>query len=175
MLASALLPMTRQPPDRVQAEQHCQTALAASFLASGRTLDAWSRMLAVAALIGLWGSGQSASARGWLALSVALAALQAWWAWRVALDARIFARWARAWRQPDTRGVDGVTEDLRRFDRALADWLPGMAPDPASFTGASRSLAARLSGARRLLGRQLLAGIAQALCLAGAVAATWPN
>ncbi len=118
----------------------------AAFLQSGRVLDHASSVMLVATLLAL---------RPFDSLSLALFALatvgalaEKYFAWRVTLDAGLFAVLQR---HPD---------DAAAFDAALAHVL-GRQP------GDSRSMASRWQGARRLLWRQ---GMCLALQTAAAVA-----
>lgn len=125
------------PDERVEAA--AQAALCADLLALGRPLALWSAALA-ALVLGLALHGGAVSA---LALvSLAPAAVAAWFGLRVRLDAAIFQRWAARWAVP---GGEAPTATMAAFDRAL-----GRVP-------AGRPLAARCRGARRLLIAQALA------------------
>lgn len=157
--------MATDPGERLQLSAQAQ--LAATALASGRHIDAWSRMLAFASLLYLLWPGPPSAPRLLLALSLAAALLQAWWAWRVALDARIFAAWAAAWQRP---GEEPPGDAMQRFDRALGDWLPG-----AAARRTTRTLADRARGARALLTRQLLALGVQGICTVTAIVAGGPR
>lgn len=153
------------PGERLQLA--AQAHLAAAALAGGRHIDAWSRVLAFASLLSLLWPALPDVPRLLLALALAAGLLQAWWAWRVALDARIFATWAATWQLPDGASPE---DSLQRFDRALGNWLPG-----AAARQPPQTLAERIRGARALLARQLLALGAQSMCILGAVVAGGPR
>lgn len=153
------------PGERLQLA--AQAHLAAAALASGRQIDAWSRVLAFAGLLPLLWPALPDLPRLLLALALAAGLLQAWWAWRVTLDARIFADWAAAWQRPDGASPE---EALQRFDRALRAWLPG-----AASCETTRTFADRARGARGLLARQVLALGVQGICILGAVVAGGPR
>lgn len=150
------------PPDSGdRLHDAARAGLAAAMLSTGGVLDAWSRTLVLPAL--LWPAIERPAGIVLIAfaLSLCAAAAQSFWAWRTRLDAAIFADWASSWSRPS-----GLlpADDLRRFDRALADWSP-----PSAAAGTCRPLDARLHGARRLLARQTLCLAIQAAALLGTV------
>lgn len=150
------------PPDSGdRLHDAARAGVAAAMLSTGRVLDAWSRTLILPALLWLAIERPAGIVLAAFALSLCAAAGQALWAWRTRLDAAIFAGWANAWSRPS-----GLlpAEDLRNFDRALADWTRAR-----TDIDACRSLESRLYGARRLLARQALCLAIQAAALLGTV------
>ena len=116
------------------------------FLRAGRVLDGASSVL----LLGTLGRAllpATGLARATLAAALALAALEKYLAWRVALDAEFFA----LLHEQPALALD--------FDAALAAFLGRRATPPA------RSLASRWRGARRLVIYQGAALGAQALII----------
>ena len=151
-------PSSTNLESRLQAAANAE--LTAALLASGRHIDAWSRTLALAALITLAllppkvsatvtapPSALTHATQFLLALSFVAALAGAYWGWCITLDARLFASWADRWRRPPDAPP---SDDLCRFDQALADWRPGNI-SPAS----PRTLGERRRGAHRLLKRQV--------------------
>lgn len=123
-----------------------KAVLAAATLATGATIDRWSRLAALASLVALiavpdFSSGATTAL--WLSLLVGLA--QMYHAMRTALDERILAAWSARWARSDAE----VTGDLTDFDTALHE-LFGKLPAP-------RDLDARVAGALRLLKMQAAA------------------
>ncbi|NMG31697.1 hypothetical protein [Aromatoleum evansii] len=150
------------PPDSAdRLHDAARARVAAAMLSTGSVLDAWSRTLVLPAL--LWPAIERPEGMvlGAFALSLCAAAAQAFCAWRTRLDTAIFSGWASAWSRPS-----GLlpADDLRLFDRALADWTQSRAA-----TGDCRPLDARLHGARRLLARQAMWLSLQAATLLGTV------
>ncbi len=137
--------------------------LAASTLALGRQIDLWSLGLAAATLIVLFTPALETMTRIALLASLAAAGVQKFLALRTALDAGIFAFWARRWSRNEND--DGVGRDLAAFDLALREQFPGMPP-----SAETRSLEARITGAKRLLTKHSLVFSAQISLLAMALA-----
>lgn len=133
--------------------------LAAATLATGTTIDRWSRVGALAALVTLLVcTPPSASAVAALALSLSAALGQAVLAARTSLDERVFAQWGRHW-QRDPSAAD---RDPAAFDCALLDQF-GKQTKP-------RTLDARIQAALRLLQRQAFACAGQLFLLALSIA-----
>lgn len=133
--------------------------LAAATLATGTTIDRWSRVGALAALVTfLVCTPPSASAVAVLALSLLAALGQAFLAARTSLDERVFAQWGLHW-QRDPSAAD---RDPAAFDCALHDQL-GKQTTP-------RTLDARIQAALRLLQRQAFACAGQLFLLALSIA-----
>lgn len=149
--------------------QAAQVELTAAVLASGRTIDGWSRVFALVGLVGLLWPALPGLSRPLLALSLAFATLQAWWAWRTALDAQVFAVWASAWRNRSA----GLAGELSSFDQALCAWRPGDRTDPRPAPPA-RSLGDRLRGARNLFIKQFISFTGQVTCTFVALVTCWP-
>ena len=133
--------------------------LAAATLATGSTVDRWSRVGALAALVTLLVcTPPSASAVAALALSLLAALGQAFLAARTSLDERVFAQWGRHWQ----RNPSAADRDPAAFDCALHDLL-GKQTTP-------RTLDARIQAALRLLQRQAFACAGQLFLLALSIA-----
>ena len=133
--------------------------LAAATLATGSTVDRWSRVGALAALVTLLVcTPPSASAVAALALSLLAALGQAFLAARTSLDERVFAQWGRHWQ----RNPSAADRDPAAFDCALHDLL-GKQTTP-------RTLDARIQAALRLLQRQAFACADQLFLLALSIA-----
>jgi hypothetical protein len=137
---------------------------AAALLDSGRTVDRLSRPLTAAALIGLLVYPAIVGPASWVlvgfAILVALAGLaEAYFASRVGFDRALFNQLATAPEAPDFTGIDAALTRLGLL--------------PAAKIG--RPAEARIAGAKRLLGFQILALVAQVLSVvAGAcIALTW--
>lgn len=111
------------------------------FLRAGRVLDGASSVLLLGALVLAPAAPLAA-----VAVAAALALLEKYLAWRVALDAEFFAL------------LDATPAAPDEFDLALAAFLGCPVPAP-------RSLPSRQQGARQLLLRQVLALGAQALAV----------
>ena len=117
-----------------------------ALLRSGRQIDHASTILLLAAV--LWAPAATPGVgRALLCAVMLLAVAEKYFAWRVALDAALFALLARA---PDHGGL---------FDAALAMCIGG------GNDRQVRTLASRWGGARRLLRRQAAAVGIQAGCL----------
>jgi len=137
---------------------------AAALLDRGRSVDRLSRPLTAAALIGVMVYPAIVERTPWMqvgvAMLVAVAGLvQLYFAIRVAFDSALFLELANAPEAPDFAGTDAALARL--------GLLPAMKP--------GRPAEARVAGARRLLGFQVLALVAQMLSvLAGAcIALVW--
>lgn len=133
-------------------EAAAQAAIAAAFLALGRSLERCSQLLTAAALVALVVAPLATPARLGLYLAVAAGLAAQFFALRTAFDRPLFAAWADRWQKP----AADPTGDLMAFDAALA--AAGLRP---AATGSLRSLADRIDGARRLLRRQGLCCIVQ--------------
>lgn len=136
-----------------------KTLLAAATLATGATIDRWSRMAALAtiiALIVLPAAPVGATTALWLSLLAGMA--QMYKAMRTTLDEKIIAGWSARWAQNDA----DVAGDLAAFDAALHD-LFGKTPAP-------RDLDVRIASAVRLLKTQAAALGAQLFLLVLALA-----
>src|SRR6058998_3658873 len=125
---------------------------AAALLDQGRTIDRLSRPLTAAALIGMLVYPAMTTPVPWMlagvAMFVALFGLtEAYFAIRVGYDAALFDQLASAPEAPDLAGIDAALTRL--------GLLPGMKH--------GRSAEARVVGARRLLGFQILALVGQVL------------
>ena len=133
--------------------------LAAATLATGTTIDRWSRAGALAALVALLVcTPRSASAVAVLALSLLAALGQAFLAARTSLDERVFAQWGRHW-QRDPSAAD---RGRAAFDGALHDQF-GKQTTP-------RTLDARIQAAFRLLQLQAFACAGQLFLLGLSIA-----
>jgi hypothetical protein len=137
---------------------------AAALLDQGRTIDRLSRPLTATALIGVLVYPTIIGLASWIlvgfAILVALAGLaEAYFATRVGFDAALFHQLASAPEAPDFAGTDAALTQLGLL--------------PAAKRG--RPTEARVAGARRLFGFQILALVVQVLSvLVGAcVALTW--
>lgn len=137
---------------------------AAALLDQGRTVDRLSRPLTAAALIGILAYPAIIGPAPWVpagfALLVALAGLvEGYFAIRVGFDAALFHQLATGPEAPDFAGTDAALTRL------------GLLP----ATNLSRPAEARVAGAKRLFGLQILALVAQVLSvLVGAcIALTW--
>jgi len=133
--------------------------LAAGTLATGKTIDSWSQLAALAVIIALVAFPEvPAGVTAALGLSLLAGIAQMYLAVRTTLDERIFAGWGACWTEDATRAA----EDLAGFDAAMHEQF--------GKTTAPRSLDNRLAGALRLLKRQALALGAQILLLTLALA-----
>ncbi len=133
--------------------------LAAATLATGTTIDRWSRVGALAALVTLLVcTPPTASAVAALTLSLLAALGQAFLAARTSLDERVFAQWCRHW-QRDPSAAD---RDPAAFDGALHDQF-GKQTTP-------RTLDARIQAAFRLLQLQAFACAGQLFLLGLSIA-----
>jgi len=133
-----------------------RAALAAGLASASQTLDAWSRLIAALATIGLLLPDPAVPLWKPLLACILLGGLgQLYFAARIAVDRPVFSLWAARWREPAD-----CDADLAAFDRALAElgWRPALAE--------SRDLEMRLSGVRRLLRRQMALLVVQAVALA---------
>ena len=124
------------------------------FLRAGRVLDHGSSVLLlgglVAGLLQSGGTGELVLGSALVLGALVLGALAKYLAWRVALDAEFFALLLE---QPGHEAA---------FDQALAAFLGRPAP------AATRTLASRWQGARRLVRRQAAVVAMQALLLVAA-------
>lgn len=133
--------------------------LAAATLATGMTIDRWSRVGALAALVALLVcTPRSASAVTVLALSLLAALGQAFLAARTLLDERVFAQWGQHW----PRDPSAADRDRAAFDGALHDQF-GKQTTP-------RTLDARIQAAFRLLQLQAFACAGQLFLLGLSIA-----
>ncbi len=137
---------------------------AAALLDQGRRLDRLSRPLTAAALIAILVYPAIGALASWVlfgfAILVALAGLsEAYFATRVGFDAALFHHLASASEAPDFAGTDAALARLGLL--------------PAAKLG--RPAEARVAGAKRLFGLQILALMAQVLSVfAGScIALTW--
>jgi hypothetical protein len=132
-----------------------QLFIAATYLDQGRRVDVISRVVTIAAMVGLVPLAQYATAPSTILVAgAALAGLgETFLAARVAADAALFRRQAEA-----------ETPDWGAFDEALRD----LGLMPAAKVG--RPTAARFAGARRLLTQQASCLAAQFVLLAAAAA-----
>ena len=135
----------------------------AALLDQGRTINRLSRSLTAAALIGIL-VYPSIMGRPWMlvgfAMLVALAGLaEVYYAIRIGFDAALFHQLASAPESPDFARTDAALSRL------------GLLP----ATAIGRPAEARMRGAKRLFGLQILALVTQVLAvLAGAcIAWTW--
>ena len=133
--------------------------LAAATLATGTTIDRWSRVGALVALAALIVSPSlSATAASALSLSLLAGLAQACYAARTSLDAKVFEQWSQRWlASPGSAG-----DDLAAFDVAVHG-LFGKAT-------ADRTLDARIKAAKCLLQRQAFSLVAQLFLLALGIA-----
>jgi hypothetical protein len=125
---------------------------AAAFLDQGRTIDRLSHLLTAAALIAILIGPAITTQPRWMligsAVLVTLAGLsETYFAIRVGFDATLFRQLANASEAPDFAGTDAALTQL------------GLLPT----TKHHRPAGARVAGARRLFGLQLLFLVAQAL------------
>ncbi|KAF1038558.1 MAG: hypothetical protein GAK35_03766 [Herbaspirillum frisingense] len=155
------------PEHTSNATAAAQADIAAALMGLGRRLDAASLMLSAAALIVLALTPPAPWACAALLAAVVAGLGEHAHALRTAFDAPLFAAWAQRWQARDA----DPQADLSAFDQALAD--TGLGPAGA---GATRSLQARIAGARRLLQRQGLFLVLQLAAWLGAVALIiWPH
>ena len=132
-----------------------RAALAVGLASGSRTLDAWSRLLAGLAGIGLLLPAPVVPLWKPLLVFILLTGLgQLYFAARIALDRSVFVFWAARW-----RGEGEHERDLAAFDQALVELRVRRA------SSATRSLVERVAGLRRLLIRQLFLLILQMLAL----------
>ena len=123
-----------------------KSLLAAATLAAGTTIDRWSRVSALAALIVLIATPSPSATTTWaLGLSLLVGLSQAYHATRVSLDAKVFEQWSQAWRA----GSASVDADLAAFDSAVQT-IFGKAM-------VARTLDARIAAGKCLLQRQAFA------------------
>jgi len=132
---------------------------AAAFLDQGRTIDRLSRPLTAAALIVILIGPAITTQPPWMliwsAVLVMLAGLaETYLAIRVGFDAALFRQVANASEAPDFAGTDAALTQL------------GLLP----ITKHGRPAGARVAGARRLFGVQILFLVAQVLSV---LAGTW--
>lgn len=136
-----------------------KSLLAAATLATGATIDRWSRTGALAALIALLIlPSPSVAVLSSLCLSLLASLGQAFHAVRTSLDERVFAHWSQHWQ----RDPASVNEDLSGFDATLQDQF-GKRTKP-------RTLDARIQAATDLLRWQALSLGAQLALLALGIA-----
>ena len=152
-------------PPMPQAGEPVSLGVMSAFLHSGRSIDHASSLFLLAACVLAGGIGDRHGL--WLPLpvlllSLLLATLEKYLAWRVALDARLFAVLEQTSQQ-----------ELAHFDAALAAFLG------QSGTGQhipTRSMDSRWQGARRLFLQQALCcGVQVALLLGAALWRTLPG
>ena len=134
----------------------------AALLDQGRNVDRLSRPLTVAALIGILICPAIMTEPPWMlvafAMLVALAGLaEAYLAIRVGFDAALFHQLASTPETPDFAGADAALTRLGLL--------------PAAKLG--RSAEARVAGARRLIGFQTLALVAQVLAVLVGACVAW--
>jgi hypothetical protein len=125
---------------------------AAALLDQGRTVDRLSRPLTAAALIGILAYPAIMGRPPWVpalfTMMVALSGLaEAYFAFRVGFDAALFHQLASAPEAPDFAGTDAALTRLGLLPAAKL----------------SRPAEARVAGAKRLFGFQILALVAQVL------------
>jgi len=125
----------------------------AALLNSARVLNAWSMILALSGILTLCLRPVTAIAALLFTLSLSAAALQLYHALRCRFDGAVF------------QTLGGASEHYARFDRWLATLQLRATP------AAERSIAERVRGASRLLRRQMLSLVVQALLLGAGVAA----
>lgn len=154
--------------------------VASAALNLGRTIDLWSLVLVVIALLGLLTIVAATTFAPaltvkphpliliGLSMSFTAGVVQKYFALRVALDAQLFAFWATDWTAA-TPSETRVQTHLKMLDTALI--ACGLV---AKESAAARDLPSRVGGALRLLRRQLYALAAQlaALALVAAVLLT---
>jgi hypothetical protein len=139
-------------------------ACAAALFDQGRTVDRLSRPLTAAALISMVVYPLITGRQPWVpigfAMLVALSGLaETYFAIRVGFDAALFHQLAGAPGTPDFAGIDAALVRLGLLPAATLD----------------RPAEARVAGARRLLGFQILALVVQVLSvlIGASVALTW--
>lgn len=137
-------------PDGVMA-----VTAAALLKTVGGALSTGSALLALAALLVLGLRPTDLAAGAWLAASLAIALVHAYFAIRVAFDAAIFA------------GLGDQSAKYESFDRVLAVW--GWTRAQAEAT---RPLPQRIDGARRWLRRQCYSALTQAALFIAGMATT---
>lgn len=155
-----------KPLDFAAAAAHARTIAAA--LALGRSIDLWSLALTTLALATLmWLPLQPSPTIG-LLLSFLAGGIQKIWALRVAFDEALFRHWAKTWSDAASQGVApaALTEDLAALDQSLA--ACGLR---ATSSGAVRELGSRLTGAGKLLRRQVIIFVMQFLSMVVALVA----
>jgi hypothetical protein len=142
--------MTQKTP----ADTDGDALLGLSLCAAGRTVDGWSRLLLLAALL-VWLLSPRDPASLFttiLAVGLGFAALEAWHALRLSIDRPVFAAWART-------PAEHLPAAMRAFD-ASAAWVFGRKSD-----NGVRSLRERVAGARRLFRRQIACLAIQSISL----------
>lgn len=137
-----------------------------SALALGGRIDLWSLLLAVFALAILLWLSLPLGVELCLLLSLLAAAAQKFLALRVALDEKLFSHWAEAWQRAATMAdkAASLEADLSMLDQSLA--ACGLRAPPGETV---RDLDSRLSGAGKLLRRQVTVFVLQFLALLLAV------
>ncbi|MDR1647824.1 MAG: hypothetical protein LBR88_07310 [Zoogloeaceae bacterium] len=143
--------MTQKTPADIDGD----ALLGLSLCAAGRTVDGWSRLLLLAALL-VWLLSPRDSASPFttpLAIGLGFAALEAWHALRLSIDRPVFAAWART-------PAEHLPAAMRAFD-ASAAWVFGRKSDDNGV----RSLRERVEGARRLFRRQIACLAIQSISL----------
>jgi hypothetical protein len=137
--------------------ESARAALIADQLGLGRTLDRWSMVFTLLTGAGLLMAAQGHAGKSMVVFGIGTlsAAMQKYFALRTQLDAAIFQRWTKDWRD----SVMGTPEtDMHALDIALG-----------KDTTVCRSLSDRSRGAKNLLLRQSVCFIVQLLCfLSGA-------
>jgi hypothetical protein len=133
-----------------------QAAVTAAALDGGRAIDAWSLVLALAAVGGMLWTTESRAATSTVCFGACIFAglAQRYYAARVAFDATLFKRWSQTIESP--AGSDSCLELLEATDSALANLGLRINRDEPT-----RDLATRSRGALRLLGRQIMYLVAQ--------------
>lgn len=137
--------------------ESARAALIADQLGLGCTLDRWSMVFTLLTGAGLLMAAQGHAGKSMVVYGIGMlsAAMQKYFALRTQLDAAIFQRWTKDWRD----SVMGTPEaDMCALDIAVG-----------KDTTVCRSLADRVRGAKNLLLRQSVCFIVQLLCfLSGA-------
>lgn len=116
--------------------------LAAALLRHGRALDGVSLALLLLALACL-PFMPAPNIRALLGASLALWAVQHYYAFRVEMDAYIFEHWAKRW---TAQAAPDISQDLSAFDQAVTLCF-GKTLDP-------KALVTRVHGAKKLFHRQ---------------------
>lgn len=125
----------------------------AALCETARTLDGWSRLLALAMLLTWWVSPSTLDTRVLLVVGLVLAAGAASHALRLSFDHPVFTEWSRL-------DAEELPRAFSTFDGMLAKTF-----GKKSSGKNPRPIPARLAGVRRLFVRQLVCVTGQAVVL----------
>ena len=161
--------------DESVARQVIVAETSAAILATGTVIDRWSRLLALLTgmlMLLLLADRQPYQSSICALLSLLGALGQAYYAARVAIDAHLFACWAKRWhtRSDTANHTHRITDDLAIFDGVI-DGLRGSSQQ--HYPAEPRDLDCRQSGALRLLRRQSVCFAMQTLVFAISLASAF--